>query len=130
MPKLLIAPHPGTLFQDVVLKPLSMSTAEAARQLNVPRETLRDFIHGKTSLDAVLAHKIGAFSGIGPSAWMFAQARFSLQESYDSPEVVAEVTRLRESWGGRMVNLKSRVLESLFPSGAPKVFNYFYRRSI
>lgn len=126
MPNVHLNPHPGAIFSAAVLKPLGISVADAARQLGVPRETLRDFVAGKSPLDPVLALKIGACTGVGATAWMAAQARFSLQEAIELEGVAEGVHAMREARTDRMNGIAPKILETLFPIGPPKVFDYFY----
>lgn len=126
MPNLLSAPHPGVLFLTRVLKPCGTSVAQAARQLDVPRETLRDFTAGKSPLDPALALKIGAYTGTGATIWMLAQARYSLQEAFEAPGVKASIEAARQHRTDRMAGMRSAILEAIFPSGLPRVFNYFF----
>jgi addiction module HigA family antidote len=125
MSKLPNCPHPGALLKKSFLDPLKISVSEAARDMNVPRETFRDFVAGKSPVTPELALKLGAITGVGGSAWMFAQARYDLSKAV-SGEGVLEATREKaKSWLPRNSGIRTHVLEQLFPSGAPRVFNYF-----
>lgn len=118
-------PHPGRLLKQSFMDPLELSTAEMARAVNVPRETLRDFIAGRTPVTPELALKLGAVTGIGGSAWMFAQSRYDLGKAINQEGVQEFVIALRKSWSSRNLWISPQVLERLFPSGLPQVFNYF-----
>lgn len=118
-------PHPGRLLKQSFMDPLELSTAEMARAVNVPRETLRDFIAGHTPITPELALKLGAVTGVGGSAWMFAQARYDLGKVIAKEGILESTRALAKSWLPRNVQIRPHVLERLFPSGLPRVFNYF-----
>jgi addiction module HigA family antidote len=54
-----------------------MSVTDAAKALNVTRQTLHRILAGTTSVTPEMALRLGKFCGNGPSLWM------RMQEVYD-----------------------------------------------
>ena len=44
--------HPGEVFREDVLKPLGLTTTEAAKCLGVSRKTVSGIVHGKSLMTA------------------------------------------------------------------------------
>ncbi len=69
--------HPGEILREDVLPEPRLSVAEAARQLRVPRHTLRRVLAGSSPVTAEMALRLGRFCGNGPDLWL------RLQQSHD-----------------------------------------------
>ena len=69
--------HPGLVFSEEFLKPLSMTVTEAARKLGVSRKHLSNIINGNASITADMATRIGIISKTSPKVWL------GMQNSYD-----------------------------------------------
>jgi antitoxin HigA-1 len=68
--------HPGEILADE-LNEIGISSAELARQINVPANRISQIISGKRSITADTALRIGKWFGTGPNIWL------NLQQSYD-----------------------------------------------
>ena len=62
--------HPGKVLRDDILPALNMSVTDAAKALNVTRQTLHRILAGTTSVTPEMALRLGKFCGNGPSLWM------------------------------------------------------------
>jgi addiction module HigA family antidote len=68
--------HPGEILADE-LNEIGISSAELARQINVPANRVSQIISGKRSITADSALRLGKWFGTGPNLWL------NLQQSYD-----------------------------------------------
>ena len=69
--------HPGEVLREDVLPALGMSVSDAAKALNVTRQTLHRLLAGTTSVTPEMALRLGKFCGNGPDLWI------RMQEGYD-----------------------------------------------
>ena len=70
--------HPGEILREDVLPALDMSVTEAAKALNVSRQTLHRVLSGKSAVTPEMALRIGKFCGNGPDVWLRLQETFDL----------------------------------------------------
>lgn len=70
--------HPGAILREDVLPSLRMSVAEAARRLNVSRQTLHDLLAERKGFTPEMALRIGKLAGNGPVLWLRMQQDFDL----------------------------------------------------
>ncbi|MGB5984029.1 MAG: HigA family addiction module antitoxin [Desulfobacterales bacterium] len=68
--------HPGEILADELTE-LDISSAELARQINVPANRISQIISGKRSITADTALRLGKWFGTGPKIWL------NLQQAYD-----------------------------------------------
>ena len=68
--------HPGEILYDELTE-LGVSSAELARQINVPANRISQIISGKRSISADTALRLGKWFGTGPKLWL------NLQQAYD-----------------------------------------------
>lgn len=68
--------HPGEILVDELTE-LSISSAELARQINVPANRISQIVSGKRSITADTALRLGKWFGTGPKLWL------NLQQAYD-----------------------------------------------
>jgi addiction module HigA family antidote len=73
--------HPGVVFWEDVLVPLSLSITAAATALGVTRGTLSDFVHGKTALSPALAIRIAKVTHTTPESWLAMQMKLTLWQA-------------------------------------------------
>lgn len=69
--------HPGEILREDVLPALDMSVTEAAKAMNVSRQTLHRVLAGKSAITPEMALRIGKFCGNGPDIWL------RMQEAHD-----------------------------------------------
>ncbi len=68
--------HPGEILVDELTE-LGISSAELARQINVPANRISQIISRKRSITANTALRLGKWFGTGPKLWL------NLQQAYD-----------------------------------------------
>jgi antitoxin HigA-1 len=68
--------HPGEILTDELTE-LGISSAELARQINVPPNRISQILSGKRSITADTALRLGKWFGTGPKIWL------NLQQAYD-----------------------------------------------
>lgn len=69
--------HPGEVLREDVLPAIGMSVTEAAKALNVTRQTLHRLLAETTAVTPEMALRLGKFCGNGPDLWI------RMQEAYD-----------------------------------------------
>jgi len=78
--------HPGEILADE-LNELDISSAELARQINVPANRISQIITGKRSITADTALRLGKWFGTGPKIWL------NLQQSHDLDLAIAQLSK-------------------------------------
>lgn len=73
----IINPHPGEILVEEFLKPMNLSQNKLAMELRVPCHRINEIVHGRRSITADTALRLGRFFGTTPDFWM------NLQQSYD-----------------------------------------------
>ena len=69
--------HPGELLREDVLSALKKPVAEAARELNVSRQTLHAILAETAAVTPGMALRLGKYCGNGPDLWL------NMQKAYD-----------------------------------------------
>lgn len=62
--------HPGALLRDRVLPALKVSVSQAARELQVTRQTLHRLMAGEAALTPDMAARLERFCGIRSQFWL------------------------------------------------------------
>lgn len=75
--------HPGEILQEEFLKPLSISQYRLSKDINVPPRRINEIVHGKRSISADTALRLGRFFGISPQFWINLQAHYDLEIQKD-----------------------------------------------
>ena len=70
--------HPGEVLRADVLPALDMSVVDAAKAMNVSRQTLHRVLAAKSGVTPEMALRLGKFCGNGPDVWLRMQERFDL----------------------------------------------------
>jgi antitoxin HigA-1 len=79
-----IAPvHPGEILQEEFLEPLAISQYRIAKEISVPARRINEIVHGKRSISADTALRLGRFFGISPQFWLNLQAHYDLEIEKD-----------------------------------------------
>lgn len=71
--------HPGEILLEDFLKPLQMSQYHIAQAMGVPPRRINEIIHGKRSITADTALRLGRFFGMEAQFWMNLQTRYDLE---------------------------------------------------
>jgi addiction module HigA family antidote len=80
--------HPGKILKERFLDPIGVSAYALAKGMGVPQTRISQIIHGKRSITADTAVRLGAFFGV-PARWfMEIQVRYDLERSATAAEAV------------------------------------------
>jgi addiction module HigA family antidote len=75
--------HPGEILIEEFLKPMGISQHRLAKDISVPPRRINEIVHGKRSISADTALRLGRFFGISPQFWLNLQNRFDLEVTED-----------------------------------------------
>ena len=75
--------HPGEILIEEFLKPMGISQYRLAKDISVPPRRINEIVHGKRSISADTALRLGRFFGIAPQFWLNLQTRFDLEVTED-----------------------------------------------
>ena len=75
--------HPGEILIKEFLKPMGISQYRLAKNISVPPRRINEIVHGKRSISADTALRLGRFFGISPQFWLNLQTRFDLEVTED-----------------------------------------------
>jgi len=75
--------HPGEILIEEFLKPMGISQYRLAKDISVPPRRINEIVHGKRSITADTALRLGRFFGISPQFWLNLQTRFDLEVTED-----------------------------------------------
>ncbi|MBS0472594.1 MAG: HigA family addiction module antidote protein [Proteobacteria bacterium] len=76
-PKKLDPIPPGEILLEEFMKPLGVSQNRLARDIDVNPARVNDIIHGRSSITAAIALRLGKYFGTTPEVWL------NLQNGYD-----------------------------------------------
>jgi antitoxin HigA-1 len=75
--------HPGEILIEEFLKPMGISQYRLAKDISVPPRRINEIVHGKRSISADTALRLGRFFGLSPQFWLNLQTRFDLEIAED-----------------------------------------------
>lgn len=75
--------HPGEVLIEEFLKPMGISQYRLAKDISVPPRRINEIVHGKRSITADTALRLGRFFEIAPQFWLNLQNRFDLEVAED-----------------------------------------------
>jgi len=75
--------HPGEILIEEFLKPMGISQYRLAKDISVPPRRINEIVHGKRSITADTALRLGRFFEISPQFWLNLQNRFDLEITED-----------------------------------------------
>jgi antitoxin HigA-1 len=84
--------HPGGILREDVRPALGLSVSEAARQLDVTRQTLHRIMAERVSITPEMAARLGRFCGNGPGLWLRMQQACAVWRA--ERELDAELERI------------------------------------
>ncbi|MFA5854797.1 MAG: HigA family addiction module antitoxin [Candidatus Gracilibacteria bacterium] len=71
--------HPGEILSEEFLKPLKLSEYRLAKDIAVPPRRINEITHGKRSISADTALRLGKYFGISPEFWLNLQSHYDLE---------------------------------------------------
>jgi len=75
--------HPGEILIEEFLKPMGISQYRLAKDISVSPRRINEIVHGKRSITADTALRLGRFFAIAPQFWLNLQNRFDLEVTED-----------------------------------------------
>ena len=69
--------HPGDILLTEFMQPLELTAYRLAKELQVPQPRISDIVHGKRSISADTAIRLGIYFGLPAQFWL------NLQNDYD-----------------------------------------------
>ena len=75
--------HPGEILREEFLEPMGISQYRLAKDISVPPRRINEIVHGKRSITADTALRLGRFFGISPQFWLNLQTRYDLEVTQD-----------------------------------------------
>ena len=75
--------HPGEILIEEFLKPMGISQYRVAKDISVPPRRINEIVHGKRSITADTALRLGRFFKMSPQFWLNLQNRFDLEITED-----------------------------------------------
>jgi len=70
---------PGDILLEEFLKPVEISQAQLARDINVPPNRINQIINGKREITADTALRLSKYFSIEPEFWLNLQMRFNMK---------------------------------------------------
>jgi antitoxin HigA-1 len=67
--------HPGEILMEEFLEPMGISQYRLAKDISVPPRRINEIVHGKRSIAADTALRLGRFFGMSPQFWLNLQTR-------------------------------------------------------
>ena len=75
--------HPGEVLLAEFLEPLGLSQYRLAKGISVPPRRINEIVHGKRSITADTALRLGRFFGTTEAFWLNLQGHFDLEVERD-----------------------------------------------
>ena len=75
--------HPGEILMEEFLKPMGISQYRLAKDISVPPRRINEIVHGKRSITADTALRLGRFFSMSPQFWLNLQTRYDLEVTED-----------------------------------------------
>jgi len=75
--------HPGIILKEEFLDALNISQYRLAKDINVPPRRINEIVHGKRSISADTALRLGRYFKISPKFWLNLQAHYDLEIQTD-----------------------------------------------
>jgi len=75
--------HPGEVLLEEFLDPMGISQYRLAKDISVPARRINEIVHGKRSITADTALRLGRYFGTSAQFWMNLQDHFDLEVQMD-----------------------------------------------
>ena len=91
--------HPGEILLEEFLKPMEISQNKIGRDLGVSPRRINEVVHGKRSITADTALRLGRYFGNSPSFWLGLQMDYDLDVAEDTlaDKIKKEVNQLADA---------------------------------
>lgn len=74
--------HPGEILKEEFAKPLGLTQAKLAHDLNIGIKTLSEIYNEKRGISPLMALKLAQYFGTTPEFWMNLQSCYDLYKTY------------------------------------------------
>jgi addiction module HigA family antidote len=71
--------HPGEILLEEFLKPMDVSQYRVAKDISVDPRRINEIVHGKRSISADTALRLGRFFGTSARFWLNLQSHYDLE---------------------------------------------------
>ncbi len=75
--------HPGEILMEEFLEPMGISQFRLAKDISVPPRRINEIVHGKRSITADTALRLGRFFSLSPQFWLNLQTHHDLEVTED-----------------------------------------------
>ncbi|MFA5906273.1 MAG: HigA family addiction module antitoxin [Desulfobacula sp.] len=75
--------HPGEILLEEFLNPMGISQYRLAKGISVPPRRINEIVHGKRSITADTALRLGRYFKMAPMFWLNLQNRYDLETAQD-----------------------------------------------
>ncbi len=75
--------HPGEILMEEFLVPMGISQYRLAKDTSVSPRRINEIVHGKRSITADTALRLGRFFGMSPQFWLNLQTRYNIEVTED-----------------------------------------------
>lgn len=75
--------HPGEILFEEFLKPMNISQYKLAHDINVPPRRINEIVHGKRSITADTALRLGRYFNMSAQFWTNLQSHYALEVELD-----------------------------------------------
>ena len=90
--------HPGEVLREEFMQPLGISINRLSRDLNVPPNRIHGIVHGRRSITADTALRLGTHFGVSAETWLNLQSEYDLRLARRTAgEQIAKTVRKREA---------------------------------
>jgi antitoxin HigA-1 len=79
--------HPGEILFKEFLEPMGLTRYRLAKEIYVSLPRVNEIVHGKRSISADTALRLGAYFGLPPQFWMNLQADYDLRLARSNKEL-------------------------------------------
>ena len=95
---------PGEILNEEFLEPLEITQYRLAKDISVPPRRINEIIHGKRSITADTALRLGRYFGTSPEFWLNLQSRYDLEKESEklSERLAVEVKILEVEKSSRV----------------------------
>lgn len=88
--------HPGEILMEDFINGFGITQNKLAVSIGVPPRRINEIVHGKRSITADTALRLGRYFGVSAQFWLNLQTRFELELAEDRvSEQVAAITPLK-----------------------------------
>jgi addiction module HigA family antidote len=76
--------HPGEILLEEFLEPMAISQYRLSKDIGVPPRRINEIVHGKRSITADTALRLGRYFGMSAQFWLNLQSRYDLEVTEDA----------------------------------------------